>query len=545
MKGEELAKYIFGPNEYDDEQSKLKYNTSTSGFYYKGGSNAQARKMFALQAGNPNEEPTPFRIPSACYSDPYWQNQQYGRDVVFPSYVIEGGLALGGHIDSDASKFVFKQVNTGLIFNSIIFEGGAYINCFESISYMQFTNCKFKGKFSVLNSKIQKLKFERCSFGNSSLDIRDCAIEEIVLNDCNEVTVKIDIDIEKEYKWLYQGDFLHRIDSLKFKNGFIEKLAVNGQNVSSIEIDETDHKEWEVNLKTNDLRIRSKSPKKTHFKSLIIDWINQEKDAVSIVENISVDELKLTGHLKKSSLVLSNCEMQNLSIKDFVNEGQFRIIESQVIQGGSVEFIRTQFGKAEFNTIDFSKAERFQIFSTNIADLVTHDVRFPQNIVTKSPDDYEGIRAIQRQLKNAAGKQADKVNELRHEQAEMNVLMTILSKEKSWDYWLLALNRWTSRHGQDWLRAGAILFLLGSLFFAAIRLSLGYVYFRPSLFFDNAADLLTFLNPIHRYEAIFDEKNVIDKPLLTGLAKLLDGVFRGISSYLLFQFVRASRKYFR
>ncbi|ARK09019.1 hypothetical protein A6C57_01090 [Fibrella sp. ES10-3-2-2] len=551
MTGTDLAMYILGLPETLDQQDRSRHGQLVYDFHYEGLANARAQLQYTRSV-NPDYPAPAFQMPSGKYKDtkylltiegsaPNAEAAKVAKQA--PSYVITGWFGLGGRVDFDAAKFEFKEINKNVIFNDVVFDCNVELNCLISLRNIEFNRCVFKKGFYINRSIIKKISFNNCSFNSCYLSLYNDDVEEIIVKDCGEVQFSVRIDVEEEYTTNYTNDFSHRIGTLRLLGGRVDGLSLTGKNISNFIIDSTLGNLWVIDIKTNNLNIKSKSIDRTHFSSINIDWLGQEKDTVSTIENISADNCLISGHIRKSTLVISNSSFKVLSIKDFINESNFRIIESKIEDAGSVEIIRAQMGKAEFNTLDLSKATQLQIFSSNITDLITHDVRFPEHILTKYSDDYEGIRAIHRQLKNAASKQGDRVNELRHEKNELQTLMTILKNNKNLDHILLSLNKLTSNHGQDWVTAGCWLFGLGVVFFSSIRFLLGYRYFDINAIPENIASLLTFINPIHRYESIFNNKG--GTLLLLGSALFLDNFFRLISSYLLFQFIRATRKYFR
>lgn len=545
---DELRGNIFGPHE-----------TFSREFYHQGSANAQAQRMHTQ--GNPNYEPIPFVIPSRYHSDPYFQRQrqkpsemsqqEWEETSVPPIYTIEGYNSWGGSINSNTATIEWKEFHTGIIINSCTFTDQVNIQYLTTNFYVRFYNCTFNNDFRLINIKAKEISFSNCNFTTKTLNISDCSIEKLILNSCSNIAVNIENNKKPSLSYspnVITNDIDHQLPCLDFTDlNNCEKIIVSGQNIGKITFKDVYCKQIEFDVRIDGIQVINQGLTEKTNAPLPIKkftaYVDKQVEAfISILENLHIHEFSLTGRLEDSTIIATAIILDKIQIKDFVNNGRLRFQAIDLKSDG--ELIRSQLGKAEFDSVNFKGANKFKIYLTNITEIVTTNTTFSENIIGKDEHDLEAIREIYRQLKNASGKQGDKVNELRYESIEMHVYEKLLSTKKfNSDTWILISNRWTNGHGQSWIRAGVILIVGSIVLFCLARLCLGYYYPDESLIFSTVADFFIFtFNPLHKFLEVFNESQNV---FLTGLAKFIDVLARLFSGYMIFQFLRAFRKYAR
>lgn len=567
ISGNTLKQFIFGVNEHEDRQEYNLYISSEhyNPFYYYGSANQRAQRT--LSQGNPNLEPIPFTIPSPeVYDrirrgDSYWppgmSKEQRDAFLLVPDYVVTGYTYFGGNFNGSTATITWKEFGTGINISRCTFENSVNIQQFDSKSYIRFSNCKFNGGVRLWNVRATSIFFNNCDFNNSILEFDNCSIEEIVINKCENFSLKISVDRKNEYSqstpYKITGDIDHKINSMSITDiTNAHKITVIGQNIGKIKFKNVNCEEAEFDVRINGLQVINESTEENGNRHLLIkkfqiyaEQITESK--VSLLENLHINDLVLTGSLKNSTLIFLGLIIDRILIHDFINDGKLRYNDVRLSEGGEGEILRSQLSKAEFNYIDFSKANKFKIYLSNITEIVINNTIFPTNIIGKDEDDLHGIREIYRQLKNAAGKQGDRIYELYYEKLEMMAFQKTLVGSNNWnDKIIFWTNKESNDFGQDWIRAGSLLLIICLYLFCAIKLTLTNMHFDQPPTFRHLAQFINFiLNPLHKFDDIFSSNYKDIDPIPLGFAEILDALSRLFSGYMLFQILRAFRKYTR
>lgn len=557
--GDQLRKDIFGDPTNSGQTSYFLYNE----FYHQGSSNRQAQRSQAIAANSPNVKPIPFKIPSERYTDSYFLRQNYRPEGIstedwelmqkLPYYIIYGSTYFGGSISYTSYTINWVNFEPEIYIGRCIFLATINIQYLNLKYSLNFTNCEFTNDITFVNLNTKKVSFTNCSFDDKTVEFQNCAIESLQFIDCKKLSVSISIDKENPEIHLQEisNDVNHKIDLLKFTSSKIEKLVLTGKNIRIISFEESTCEEAKIYLNGSDFEVTNESStarvniqdKQIYVQDFTLNADDKIADYISIIKNIRIGNFTLTGSIKNSTLVMIGVIIDKLTIQGFVNEGKVRINDVAVSPGGSVNILESQLSKMEFNSVDFSKAKNFKIYLSNITEIITHNTTFSDNIVGKNENDHQGVREIYRQLKNASSKQSDKINELKYEELEMKAFKSILSETDNNDIWILRLNEWSNRHGQDWVRAGTRLMTVSFILFCAINIFLGYRYISISLLFGNLTDFVNFtLNPLHKFADVFKPSTNV---FLTGVSQFIDILARLFSGFMIFQFLRAFRKYVR
>ncbi|GAB4052675.1 hypothetical protein [Spirosoma litoris] len=560
--GNTLRQYIFG---IDEHESREEYDKYKEEFYYHGSSNRRAQR--SMMQNNPNVEPIGFCIPSELYSDYYMLHQYRNGSPVYarmpeedwneykkpPQYIITGRTSFGGHYDYTTAVITLKEFKTSIRISNCAFINSVEIHQLESSSYIHFSNCIFNQPIIILETKATKITFSNCDFVNNKISIVDCALEKLTISNCKNIAITINNDVPPVNSYIKINDFDHNIKSILFSELFnVESIDIKAGNINSIEFKDFISRKTTINLNVDNLQISNNTINNEKQDYFFIDelafTINaKNENLISLLENIHIGIFTVSGTLKSSTINIINTKVNKLFIHDFINEGKFRFNDVEITDEGEGEIVRSQLSKAEFNYVDFSKANRFKIFLSNITEIVTNNTIFPVNIVGKDENDFKGIREIYRQLKNAAGKQGDRINELYYEKLEMSTLEKILTKSKNWnDRLILWSNKVSNDYGQDWTLSLSVL-LMGSLYlFVTIKLTLYSMQFDTPPTFEHLAQYINFtLNPLHKFSDIFYNYPKDINSTQLGFAQVLDAISRLFSGYMIFQFLKAFRKYVR
>lgn len=260
-----------------------------------------------------------------------------------------------------------------------------------------------------------------------------------------------------------------------------------------------------------------------------------------LFKDATIRRFELYG-VNNNSILFKNCLINKINIEDFSNPGDLSL--HNINNVNEINIKNSSMGKAELLDVDLSKPAVSKIISSNLLDVVLIDTVFPDVLTANSETDYKGIRDAFRQLKLASGKQGNRIQELKYEAFEMNAYKKDKSAIKTLDERaILAFNKWTNNHGQNWLIPLIEIFLLTIPAFILIKLQLGYTFIFGSISAGDFGQYFEFaFNPLHNFISVFGEDKTIS-PNETGRAKLIDVLTKIFSGLLIFQMIRAFRKY--
>ncbi|WP_080239665.1 hypothetical protein [Spirosoma rigui] len=455
-----------------------------------------------------------------------------------PTYVITTEVNFAD-IEYKLENFYYKSEILDIDIASCFFEKPVYIkNIKQRNLSLNFKNCNINSDLLVINSDIDNLKIEQSDI----LDFRILGSNILTVLLTFSKIVSIHIKSDKD-NYIEHIVFL----SLVVRSG----LSLRGDKYGKIKMDDLVCDKYDIRpisfdklLTLNEVilsdGIHDKSDEKVSIGSLIIIF---HKSSASIeLLNINVTDFVITGLLKSASFFLENSIIKNLKFINFVNDGRVRFHNISILENGICSFIDSHFGKTEFNGFELGLVEKIVVYSSNLTEIITTNTSFPQKVTGKNLDDEKEVREVYRQLKYAASKQGDRIRELEYEKYEMNSYEKTL---KGWidlkDIIILWSNRVTNNHGQNYAITLFYWFIpLTTIFYMLIKVNLGYSF---SFGIPNANDISQYiessLNPLHDFNKVFDNKLNEN----TGKARLYDSILKIISGYLIFQFLRAFRKY--
>lgn len=472
----------------------------------------------------------PINIPSSIYSNSLWlSNQRYvsKRDPKHPGYMITSSVNLGNdEFDQTSQTYTPKKYLCGVVIVNCRFNSYIEISRVISDYYIKFKDCHFCEHFCIKNSEINNIEFENCTFDSRFTEIFELKTNKIIIRSCSFK----DLNFSS-----CEGVMINHII---LKDIIAENLNFNKDKFGELEIE---------NAIFGNLLFQpgyTSQPNGYKFSVTNFDGIKINLDTLSespyTLSKINTTSLTITGVLS-SSLFIKDLKTDHIEFTNFTNEGKLRLHNVTLNTKGSGLIADSQLGRAEFSNVSFDKAIKFRIYLSNLTEIVTTNTDFFDETTGRYEHDFKEIRETFRQLKYASFKQGDRLKELQYEKLEFSAYAKSLNGWKNvGNIFILYSNKFSNNHGQNWEFALGWLILLTAIIYFSIMYLLGYrtVWFT----FDSVrlAQYLNFaLNPLHDFDKIFRD----DILTTAGGARVLDVIGRAISGYLIFQFLRAFRKY--
>lgn len=284
------------------------------------------------------------------------------------------------------------------------------------------------------------------------------------------------------------------------------------------------------------------------------------------IKNKSFAKVYIHGSNKDSIYSFHNIKCDNFTISNFNNAGIMNICGIQPRSETSIEkyfqIINSNLGKAEFYRAYFSMFNEFIIIDSFISDCLFIECRWASNIRSLYGPDHNSfkkslenkrkittvelyaIKEAYRQLKISMNKHSDKIQEAKFYSKEMNIHNQLLQwtwpwKNIFWDKVILHWSKIFSDYGQSFIRP--VFFLLAGhlILFIVALISGGFEPLHLSISDPTKAGFAAafekyfiYINPLRRLEIS-----------LSGYLVLLDLIMRIWSSYMLYNIIRASRRF--
>lgn len=552
--GTEFSNFIQGVINQDGSRTYTSYEFRWEPNSTPTGAVNRAKRM----SGNPNFRPVAFKIPSAIWDhttkraqhidfvqsrpDYYNANEEEKFQLINPSkYVVNGWTYLGGNVDDLTATINNVDIGSDIYINDTTFESVLMINYLISNYYLRFSNCRFKDTVHLMYVQIDEVSFNNCQF-DSNLFITNCDINKFTVeagSKAKDISIKSD-KIESYGMGVLQNDIPHKIGKIQFDDIIItEKLDIGGKNIDNIIFRKVVSNETNIVLEQPFINV-SGDNKKHFIKKLNYTCTASETPSKYSLSDLSLGTFELRGLVNSDdAFTVMSCDIKKFYVQEFSNTGKFVLNDVSISDELLVE--KSDLAEALFIGVKLRNIKQCEITRSNITDIVLYNTSFSDNINEKVESLYD-IRDIYRQLKYASSKQNDRINELRYEAIESSIIRKILEQNNDKDKWIFRLNDWTSKHGQDWVLAGKVLLLTALVLFLAIQWLMGYTDLAPQNALENVANFILFINPIHKFSDLFGSQ---DTEWRKGLAMFIDAVFKLVSAYMIFQFLRAFRKYFR
>ncbi|MCK7559080.1 hypothetical protein MKQ70_30525 [Chitinophaga sedimenti] len=215
--------------------------------------------------------------------------------------------------------------------------------------------------------------------------------------------------------------------------------------------------------------------------------------------------------------------------------------------------INSQLNKAEFSSINFKQYSLIVLGDSDFTQCSFNHVTWSENVlgaipVTKQEETPEKHKIFElksretyRQLKHAMSKQGDVINEQKFHSKEMICYLNGLGKGSLGTKLIIAFSYWTSDFGQSIGRPLLWLFSLHSVLFLVLLGCSNVFDFQFSNNFNSQAFGMGFnkyfylMNPIRKFE----------EGGFYGGWIIIDILMRIISSYMIYNIVRATRRFIK
>jgi len=334
------------------------------------------------------------------------------------------------------------------------------------------------------------------------------------------------------------------------------------------------------------------------FKELVIGtWtgskinsLNLKLNAVSGLITITnpktqINTLGILHNSADVSLVLEDFSINHIGINKFRNIKSFKILNiipfNTEDSPSLFEIADSYLGKAEFYSVDFSSFEEVRILDTHLAECSFVNVKWPEIIdpfVNKYSNQKEGEkrlrnklaavaftrkvtekwkleidndileyhsnrREIFRQLKQAYSKQGDLINEQKFHELEL----LAYNKSLTWRRYfftklIINLSNYFGRFGQD-VRSPLVGLLLGHLLFFGVLLLGGAL--SPLHFTIANSNSEGFWLAFNKYFNLINPLRKSDDQIFKGGWVLIDLLIRIWASYMIYNIIRASRRFIK
>ena len=361
----------------------------------------------------------------------------------------------------------------------------------------------------------------------------------------------------------FQGGTFKKKVSLKYvhtkhihlSNGTFDEISISAYDIQKI---------WVSGAKFEKLHIGEHLVNNNIGKLTI--FANQNEVGNIVASDQSFDEIYLSGTNKDKSFDFSKIKCNSVSIVSFKNEGSLNFygIEPKDLNNTNRYFqiINSTLNNVQFHRAYFSHYKELIIINSFITESIFITCLWSNNIralygpgygtFEKSLEDGRKISSVEtfaikeayRQLKISMSAHSDRIQENKFYAEELNFYNRTLKwtapwKNQFWDKIVLHLSKMFSDYGQSfskplfWLLLGHLILFWGALLlngFLPLHISL----FNPkaSAFKDAFEKYFIYINPLRRLETS-----------LSGYLILVDLSMRIWSSYMIYNLIRASRRF--
>lgn len=424
--------------------------------------------------------------------------------------------------------------SNGVVFSNITFEGDGSIYLSSGILPRSFSvdNSEFEGQIKLNGSTTGNVIFSNCVFHQDVTIQNGDSTGKIELIDC-----VFNKDLTLKGKQLSALNIQSKISGfLNIQAGKFDRLEIGGG---------VKEKQYSINR-------------------LKIDFSNST--GIFFIHNLHLDNLKLVGKISKDSDVsIENSCLLSVRISDLSNDGKLRFLNLlwndslKKVTFRSFHCYQSNLGKTEFYNFDFNCFEKVEFIQSVLIECVFVNIVWPRHYYKPNLKLREWqlieLRDELRQLKYVLSKQGDSVREHEFHAFEMRTHLLLSchrlsnlkgkSANRAYSWWqnlqnwvVLFLSWLSSNFGLSWLRP---IFFMLVVNFSLIYLGLyGFSFqslihvfnFQSSLDFDAVGKFLYYCSPFRR----FDNS-------ITGKASIFDIAIRIVSSYGIYNFIRATRRY--
>lgn len=284
--------------------------------------------------------------------------------------------------------------------------------------------------------------------------------------------------------------------------------------------------------------------------------------SIYVVNKVTtVENLYLHNASKDLTLILEDFKINQLSILGFTNTGRFKISNVRALSNtAEFKICKSNLGKAEFLNVNLASFNAVNIIDSYLIDTIFVNTKWPEEITSYEQNGsvlapiqfrnkrerwYKKVssdevnyffknRETYRQIKYAQGKQGDTVMEQQFHGKEMSAYVRYLNICKDFfTILIIHLSRLTSDFGQSISKP---IFTLLTIHYWLFMYAIGLSAFEIQCANWKGDFLYKFfylLNPVHVYN--FKLNGVI----------IIDILMRINSSYMIYNFIRASRRFIK
>lgn len=415
----------------------------------------------------------------------------------------------------------------------------------------------FEDEYLILDDSVVvnlPLTFENCTFSSDKLFFLDglTCNESLTFEGC---TINNSIHFANgTFKKEVLFKYVH-VKEVHLFHCIFDKISISGYNIDEI---------WVSGSKFESLHI-GEFLIGDNIKKLTIFTKEEENGNITVREQ-GFEKLFLSGTNKGKIFNFENIKCNTVSITDFKNEGSLNFFGIEPKDPNNelryFEIINSNLEKVQFYRALFSQYKELIIIDSFITDTLFIGCNWRNNIRALYGPGYGtfeeslktgrkitsketvAIKEAYRQLKISMSKLSDKIQEQKFYSEELDFHNKTLSWEKPWknQFWDKVILFWSktfSDYGQSfikplfWLLFGHfILFTLALLFkgFNPLHISL----FEPTAagFKEAFEKFFIYINPLRKLDTT-----------LSGYLIILDLLMRIWSSYMIYNLIRASRRF--
>lgn len=446
----------------------------------------------------------------------------------------------------------------------------------EETTFKSGFNCnrlEIKNSFEISNSSIYPMT-QSYPPGKWSFILEDCNVEQLIINNYQTESFVNSSKSETFGSILFNnGNFKSvKIKDVKFVNEtqarlnktqslpdiFIEKSIkiLNVKDITDFTLENIDVNEFFLDEKSS---IKTIAISDSILCNISISTSNLEK---MNIRDISINDTFRLSHrtLDKFLGTIRNLSASVIFFSDFENNGKLTIenIFKHASKKSVLRFNASDLGEAKIVGCDFQNEWEVEFRNSSIVNTKLIGTQFPTRLESYSLIEgennayrYQALKDIFNQLDTIYRSNNDQVNARTYQSYALdswtNILYGKIIKGFKFrdiaDFILLYLGYCVSYFGNDFMRCILVILFLEPIMFAVYLTSLGFnldvswngICFSLDLF----SYILDFLNPLHRPDFLAYDYQIE----VTNLPRFLNGFFRLINIYLIYQFARTSRKF--
>jgi hypothetical protein len=431
-------------------------------------------------------------------------------------------------LTGDATNIEKFEINGEFFCNKIILDGitglrktTMQLNC----SNIDVHNARGIEYLVVFGEVKKQIDFKNCR-DMSFIVIRDMKTERIEISDSGNLNVNLEsIDV----KYIN----FNRCTSTSIETTYLaaDHLGLNDGSYETIRF----YHDCNFNFSASPIT------EKLTINHLTFRAAKPQKDRILKIEKAKIKELLFEGLQNDALILFLNCEVSNVLRFYQSNLGKFQFTNVKVEESCRIDLLDSSIIDVHFNSFRWNRSYKlFEDFDAEI--LVRHDSQI---------NFLHSLRESYRQLKANYLKNGNKIEALEFQRREMEIHFKILRQKRfhNWhnlgNYLIVATNKWFSDFGQNIWKPVVFLLLshliFSNLIFHNFQLGFNPTYVLTELDYSNTFRAINLyfqtLLPIHGTSA----KDMFGREISIG--GLWDFLDRILSSYFIFYFVSATRKY--